>query len=304
VGVAGGFDKSARAIHGWAALGFGFVEVGTVTRHAQPGNDRPRVFRLPEQEALINRFGFNNPGSEAVASRLRSLRPFPIPVMVSLGKSKVTPNEEALEDYLFSLRACHDVADLICINVSSPNTPGLRKLQDRDALDTLLRGIIAEAACLGPNRHSPWRVSASSQPGAAEDAPTPVFLKISPDLSEEALEELLSVVTDCGASGLIATNTTLDRTCLPPEVLHREETGGLSGAPLHRRSLEVVRAIRRRCPDLPLIGVGGIRSPQTARAMLDAGADLIQIYTGLVYEGPGLVRDIHRELRRSHGAVG
>jgi dihydroorotate dehydrogenase len=298
VGVAGGFDKRARAIHGWAALGFGFVEVGTVTRHAQPGNDRPRAFRIPARQALINRFGFNNPGSDALAETLRRLGPFPIPVMVSIGKSKITPNEEAAADYLHSLRAVHPVADLISVNVSSPNTPGLRSLQDADALRGLLSAIMDEARRLGPPPQTRWH---STDP--AHPAPTtiPVFLKISPDMSDTALDELLTVVIDCGITGLIATNTTLDRSALPADTPHRDEAGGLSGAPLIIRSLEVIRHIRACCPALPLIGVGGINSPETAKDMLEAGADLIQIYTGLVYEGPGLIRAINRKLRSDLG---
>jgi dihydroorotate dehydrogenase len=296
IGVAGGFDKRARAIHGWAALGFGFVEVGTVTRHPQPGNDRPRVFRLPHQQALINRFGFNNGGAEDLASTLRKLGPFPIPVMVSLGKSKVTPNEHAIEDYLFSLRTCHPVADLISINVSSPNTPGLRQLQDRAALTDLLQAILNEVRSLGAPPQPQWWVEGNGCPHH-----TPVFLKISPDLSDTALEELLTVASQCGVQGLIATNTTLDRSAIPVGTPHRDETGGLSGAPLHSRAVSVVATIRQSLPTMPIIGVGGIRCPETAQAMLQAGAQLIQIYTGLVYEGPSLVRSIHRQLLHEPG---
>jgi dihydroorotate dehydrogenase len=291
IGLAGGFDKQARAIHGWAALGFGFAEVGTVTCHPQPGNPRPRLFRLPQQQAIINRFGFNNPGCHALALNLRRQLPFPIPVMVSLGKSKITPNEQATEDYLESLRQVHPYADLISINVSSPNTPGLRQLQDRIALQELLSALQSEGRRLGPNPSALWRETRHLQ------NPTPLFLKISPDLTTYALDELLEVVTEQKVAGLIATNTTLDRDKIPATTPRRDETGGLSGPPLHEKSLQVLRHIRRQLPKIPLIGVGGIHNPQTAMAMFEAGADLVQIYTGLVYEGPGLPRLLNLHLR-------
>jgi dihydroorotate dehydrogenase len=281
LGLAAGMDKNGLALQGWAALGFGFVELGTVTWHPQPGNERPRLFRLPQQGAIINRMGFNNAGASALAQRLANVPWRPFPIGVSIGKSKIAPLDYAIEDYVNSLRAIYACSDYVAINVSSPNTPGLRSLQDRAALDALLQALQREnkALSVAQARH-----------------PRPLLVKLAPDLSEQAINELLEVCSDHHVAGLIATNTTLSRAGLGGVPLAKE-AGGLSGAPLRERSLAVVRHLARETNgQLPIIGVGGIDSPQAARRMLEAGASLLQIYTGLVYQGPGLVRRIVRSL--------
>lgn len=280
VGLAAGFDKNAVALPGWEWMGFGFVEIGTVTAHGQPGNPLPRLFRIPSQEAVINRFGFNNDGAKRVAERLRDLRAsghWPaIPVGVNLGKSKVTPLEEANADYVESFRSLREFGDYFVLNVSSPNTPGLRHLQDKAALESLLKAVQAE-----------------------NTRRQPLLLKIAPDLEWDAIEEILALVESCQLDGLIATNTTIDHSSVAPEL---QQQGGLSGQPLKRRALEVLRFLTARTR-LPVIGVGGIGSVDDALERLDAGAALIQIYTGLVYEGPGLVGDIHRALLARSGGL-
>jgi dihydroorotate dehydrogenase len=270
VGLAAGMDKDGRALRAWPAFGFGFVEVGTVTWHAQPGNPRPRVYRLPASEAVINRMGFNNGGASALADRLRALGPLKVPLGVSIGKSKVTPVEEAVEDYRSSLRVLAPYADYFAVNVSSPNTPGLRGLQDKAALDTLL---------------------------AALETSVPVLVKIAPDLAEQAIADVLEVCAARGVAGVIATNTTLSRSGLADvDAARGAEAGGLSGRPLTARALEVVTFVAKES-GLPIIGVGGIHSADDALRMLDAGASLVQIYTGFIYEGAALVRAINRESR-------
>jgi dihydroorotate dehydrogenase len=281
VGVAGGLDKDGRALRAWPLLGFGFVEVGTVTGQPQPGNPRPRLFRVRGDEAVINRMGFNNRGSAALAARLAAIGPLPVPLGISIGKSKVTPVEEAVDDYLLSLRRLHRFADYIAINVSSPNTPGLRSLQGSDALRGLLDALVATSASLARD----------------DGRSVPLVVKVAPDLTASALDELLDVCLDHGVAGIIAANTTLDRGVLTPGQAVASEAGGLSGRPLLPRALEVVRQVRERVGDrLAVIGVGGVRSADDALRMVDAGADLVQLYTGLVYEGPGLVRRIARAL--------
>lgn len=268
VGLAAGLDKDGRALPAWAALGFGFVEVGTVTWHAQPGNPKPRLFRLREDEAIINRMGFNNAGAQALAAKLDRTA-LKAPLGISLGKSKITPVEDAVQDYLNSLNALKDHGDYYAINVSSPNTPGLRSLQDKGALTELVQALTR-----------------------ATDKP--MLVKIAPDLTDDAIEEVIQVCLDNGIKGLIATNTTLSREGLTSA--HKSETGGLSGKPLTQRANDVVRFITKNS-ELPVIGVGGIATADDAKRMIDAGASLVQIYTGFIYEGPGLVSRINRALR-------
>ncbi|SCL25153.1 dihydroorotate oxidase A [Micromonospora rhizosphaerae] len=268
VGLAAGMDKDGLALPAWPALGFGFVEVGTVTAHAQPGNPRPRLFRLRDSEAVVNRMGFNNAGAEALAARLAALpRPIGVPLGISLGKSKVTPLDAAVEDYLASYRALRAHGDYFAVNVSSPNTPGLRSLQDKAHLDALLAALVGEK---------------------------PVLVKIAPDLTEAAIAELLEVCLARGAAGVIATNTTLARDGLAAADRERgAEAGGLSGRPLAGRAREVVAFVHRETAGrLPVVGVGGILDPDDAARMFDAGASLVQLYTGFIYRGPALVRSI------------
>ncbi|NJN17720.1 MAG: quinone-dependent dihydroorotate dehydrogenase [Oscillochloris sp.] len=289
LGLAAGMDKDGVAIAAWAALGFGFVELGTVTWYAQPGNPRPRLFRLSQHQALINRMGFNNAGAAALAARLAE-PPFPpIPVGISLGKSRLTALEKALDDYRASFRSLFDYGSYFAINVSSPNTPGLRELQDREHLDALLGGLQAE------NR---------TQSRARGGKPRPLLLKIAPDLSDDAITEVLQVCAEHAIDGLIAVNTSLSRTGLPGvDPALAAQSGGLSGKPLTTRALEVVRLVARETQGrLPIIGVGGISTPDDALRMLDAGATLLQIYTGLVYEGPGMVGRINRRLAAHNAA--
>ena len=278
VGLAAGMDKDGRALPAWPRLGFGFVEVGTVTRHPQPGNDRPRLFRFPAQEAIVNRMGFNNAGAGALAARLRALGPLPVPLGISLGKSKVTPLTGAVEDYVASFRLLYGLGAYFAVNVSSPNTPGLRSLQDKAHLSALLGALRTEAHIL----------SRQSLGG-----PVPILVKVAPDLSDDALGELLDVCLGHGVAGLIATNTTVER----PGV-STAEAGGLSGRPLAPRALEVVRFVAKES-GLPVIGVGGITRPEDAVRMLDAGAALVQLYTGFIYHGPGLVRAAVDATRRT-----
>ena len=272
IGLAAGLDKDCSAAPFFAALGFGHLEIGTVTRVPQSGNPTPRLFRLPEQHALINRLGFPSDGVSAVLPRLQALRAgTKRPVIgVNIGKSRETPLDQAVEDYVFLLKQVSVVADYVSVNISSPNTPELRRLQE----PARLRELFGEL-----NRNNPKRV--------------PIFVKLSPDLNQSELEATVDVLVSVGVSAIIACNTTLDRRTLAPTVEYRNEAGGLSGAPLRQRSLEVVRSLAQILRgNLPIIGVGGISTSQDAQAMFDAGASLIQIYTGLIYQGPALVRRI------------
>jgi len=283
IGLAAGFDKNAVAVPALATLGFGFVEVGTVTLHAQPGNPRPRLFRLPAEAALINRMGFNNAGAAAVAARLAGMRPVAVPVGISLGKSKVTPLDEAVDDYLASLEALYPYGDYFAVNVSSPNTPGLRALQERDRLDALLAALVAR---LDARAHVDGRVRRK-----------PLLLKVAPDLDDAALDDVVAVCLGRGVDGLIAVNTTISRAGLSARVpaAIREQPGGLSGAPLRARALAVVRRLDALAgARLPIVGCGGIATPDDARRMLDAGATLLQLYTGFIYEGPTIARRLAR----------
>jgi dihydroorotate dehydrogenase len=280
IGLAAGFDKDARAWPAAAALGFGHVEIGTVTALAQPGNPRPRMFRYPAQEAVINRMGFNNEGAEAVERRL-ARQPPPgrrrIPLGINLGKSKVAPLERAAEDYLASFARLADHADYVVLNVSSPNTPGLRQLQDESRLRELL------AAIGGANRER------AARPGGRR---VPVLLKLAPDLTFPQLDAVLGVVAEFALDGVIATNTTLAR---PEGWAGADEAGGLSGAPLRRRATAVVGYLARATQGrLPIIGVGGIADAAGAAEKLDAGAVLVQIYTGMIYRGPFLAAELAR----------
>jgi dihydroorotate dehydrogenase len=277
IGLAAGMDKNGIALPAWEALGFGSVEVGTVTALAQPGNPRPRLFRLPSDQALINRMGFNNHGAAALAEQLSRTPPLGIPLGISLGKSKVTPLEQAAEDYCTSLEQLYRYGSYFAINVSSPNTPGLRGLQEKAQLDELL----------GALRQKQRQLS-------GQQKVKPLFVKVAPDLSDEALDDVLQVCADHQIDGLIATNTTIARPNLRTNI---DEQGGLSGKPLAARSQEVVRLISRRTNgQLPIIGVGGIFTADDAQRMLDAGAALLQVYTGFVYSGPSLPSTLNRTL--------
>lgn len=279
VGLAAGVDKDGMAAKAWPALGFGFMELGTVTAQAQPGNEKPRLFRLRSSEAIINRMGFNNAGAAALATTLRRTGPVGIPLGISIGKSRATPVQDAVNDYLTSLRAVHRFADYIAVNVSSPNTPGLRSLQERAPLAELLSALTGSAAALAPGGRK-----------------IPILVKIAPDLTDPAIAELLWVCLEHGVAGVIATNTTLARDGIARADQYRaSQAGGLSGAPLRRRALEVVRFVVGHT-DLPVIGVGGISTPEHGMAMLDAGASLLQLYTGFIYSGPGLVTGLNRAL--------
>jgi dihydroorotate dehydrogenase len=272
VGLAAGFDKHAKAWPAAAALGFGHVEIGTVTAHGQPGNPKPRVFRYPAEEAVINRMGFNNEGAAAVAARLARQAPRGarrIPLGINLGKSKVTEIERAPEDYLASFAQLADYADYLVLNVSSPNTPNLRQLQDESRLRELL------SAVTGANR------ARAAAPGKHV---LPVLLKIAPDLTWPQIDAVLGVIHEYRLDGIIATNTTLAR---PGYFAAVNEAGGLSGAPLRRRSTEIVNFIARATQGrLPIIAVGGITDAASAAEKLDAGACLVQVYTGMIYRGP------------------
>lgn len=282
VGLAAGMDKEGRAVRAWRHLGFAFAELGTVTALPQPGNPKPRVFRAAASGALVNRMGFNNDGALALANRLAVAGIFRgngaagIPLGISIGKSKVVEAADAVGDYLLSLRQVTPHADYVAINVSSPNTPGLRSLQDGGALAELLGALVAETRAL-----------------AHGVPPTPLWVKIAPDLTWPQVDEVLATVVDAGAAGLIATNTTLGREGLAPADAHLAgEGGGLSGRPLTARSLEVVRYVTSHT-DLPVIGSGGVMTAEDAWALFDAGARLVQLYTGFVYAGPALIGAIN-----------
>ena len=277
VGLAAGLDKNAVCVDAMGALGFGFVEVGTLTPQPQDGNAAPRVFRLPRARAVINRMGFPNDGVEAAVARLAARR-FTGVCGVNIGKNATTPLERATDDYIAALRAVYGVADYVTINISSPNTQGLRSLQGGDQLRPLLDGLL----------------EARSQLSAATAKRVPLVVKLSPDLSDDELAETAAVITAVGIDGVIATNTTLERTAVAG-LPHADRPGGLSGEPLRERSVVVVKQLRQLLgPAMPLIGVGGISAAGHMRAMLDAGADLVQVYTGLVYRGPALVRELLR----------
>ncbi|MSU64181.1 MAG: quinone-dependent dihydroorotate dehydrogenase [Pedosphaera sp.] len=309
VGLAAGMDKQAAAVPVWEALGFGFCELGGVTWHAQPGNPAPRMFRAIPDRALVNRMGFNNGGAEAMARQLTAWRQagrWPNhPVGINLGKSKITPLEKAAEDYASSFKLLRDHADFFVVNVSSPNTPNLRQLQDKSALDEILAALQEEnKSFVVPGLSRTARTTNNEQRATNRK---PVLVKVAPDLSFEALDEILELTGPRHIAGIVATNTTISRPNSSHPALGKiyAEAGGLSGAPLRARSTEVIRHLYRQTKGhLPIIGVGGIFDGDSAWEKITAGASLVQIYSGLVYEGPGIVKKIVRNLGeqlRKHG---
>ena len=280
LGLAAGFDKNALLVDQLADIGFGFIEIGTVTPKAQAGNDKPRLFRLPQDEALINRMGFNNAGVEQVRRNLQRCRKKCL-IGGNIGKNKLTPNEEAVKDYSLCFESLFDLVDYFVVNVSSPNTPGLRDLQERQSLTELLTHL------QNLNR--------------AKKNAKPLFLKIAPDLTDTQLDDIVEVVRQTKITGVIATNTTIHRESLQTDqgTISSAGSGGLSGKPLRDRSTEVIRYLSDRSDrSFPIIGVGGIHSAQDAREKLAAGATLLQLYTGFIYEGPGLIKRILKELEK------
>jgi dihydroorotate dehydrogenase len=281
VGLAAGFDKDAKLFDELGYYGFGFIEIGTLTPKAQPGNEQPRMFRLPEDEALINRMGFNNGGVDAAVERLKK-RKTTIIIGGNIGKNKVTPNEEAVNDYEKCFEVLFDYVDYFVVNVSSPNTPNLRALQDKEPLTKLLKRM--------------------KELNALKKAPKPILLKIAPDLTNEQLNDIIEIVAETHIDGVVATNTTISRSELhtSSEKLETIGAGGLSGRPLARRSTEVVRYLSERSNKaFPIIAVGGIHTAEDAIEKLNAGASLVQIYTGFIYEGPGIVKRINKGILNS-----
>ena len=279
VGLAAGLDKDAKLTDEFACLGFGFIEIGTVTPKGQPGNEKPRAFRLPKDEALINRMGFNNEGVSAAAERLKHRKNKNILIGGNIGKNKVTPNEKAVDDYVICFNELFDVVDYFVVNVSSPNTPNLRALQDKEPLQNLLQTLVNE------NKKRPLQ--------------KPIFLKIAPDLTNEQLMDIVEIVTNTNIAGVVATNTTISRDGLitDPEIVKAIGMGGLSGKPVAKRSTEVIKFLRDKLDKKYFImGVGGIHSADDALEKLKAGADVIQLYTGFIYEGPALVKSINKKL--------
>ena len=275
VGLAAGFDKNADLVEELAAFGFGFIEIGTVTPLPQPGNDKPRMFRLPADKGLINRMGFNNQGVDVVAARLSRVKRNGLVIGGNIGKNKITPNEDAVSDYIKCFDRLFDVVDYFVVNVSSPNTPGLRELQEKEPLKKILNTL--------------------QQRNRKNDISRPILLKIAPDLSESQLDDIIEIVQETNIAGVVATNTTISRDGLVSAEALKIETGGLSGKPLTQRSTEVIRYLSEKSKkSFVIIGVGGIHSPEDAVEKLEAGASLIQLYTGFIYEGPGLVKKINK----------
>lgn len=287
VGLAAGLDKNARCIDAWSALGFGFVEVGTVTPKGQPGNPKPRMFRLPEANALINRLGFNNEGLDAFLANVQRSKVRQKPkagdmlLGLNIGKNAATPIENATDDYLICLAGVYPHADYVTVNISSPNTKNLRALQSDEALDQLLAALTRKRAELA-DQHGQHK---------------PMFLKIAPDLDEQQIAVIADTLVRHGMDGVIATNTTLSRTAVQG-LEHADEAGGLSGAPVLEASNAVIRQLRARLgKDYPIIGVGGVMSGADAISKIEAGADVVQLYTGIIYHGPGLVTDVAQALK-------
>lgn len=278
VGLAAGFDKNAELTDELACMGFGFIEIGTVTPRPQEGNEKPRMFRLKSDQALINRMGFNNQGVDVAAHRLKN-RKSDIIIGGNIGKNKLTPNEEALSDYLYCFEALFTVVDYFVVNVSSPNTPNLRDLQEKEPLTNLLQNL--------QNRN------------LTKSAPKPILLKIAPDLSNSQLDDIIDIVLSTNIAGVIATNTTISREGLKTSenTIRSIGAGGLSGQPLKKRATEVIRYLHEKSGKaFPVIGAGGIASPQDALEKLQAGASLIQLYTGFIYEGPGIIKRINQAI--------
>ena len=278
VGLAAGFDKDAKLIDEMAMLGFGFIEIGTLTPKPQEGNPKPRLFRLPQDEALINRMGFNNGGVLEAVERLKK-RKSDVIVGGNIGKNKVTPNEKAIDDYLFCLESLHPYVDYFVVNVSSPNTPNLRDLQEKEPLKALLTAVKAA--------------------NDAKEKPKPILLKIAPDLTDGQLDDIVEIVQETGIAGVIATNTTIDRSQLQTNKTQVEDigAGGASGKVLKSRSTDVIRYLHQKSQgSFPIIGVGGIFSPEDAIEKLEAGASLVQVYSGMIYEGPSLIKRIKKGL--------
>jgi dihydroorotate dehydrogenase len=280
VGLAAGFDKDAKLYNEFSDFGFGFVEIGTVTPKPQPGNPKKRLFRLRDDQAIINRMGFNNKGVFDAVEQLK--KKHRVIVGGNIGKNKVTPNDEALKDYLICFEALFEHVDYFVVNVSSPNTPGLRELQDKEPLTKLLKKL----------KHQNKKLAKSHQ-----KKEKPILLKIAPDLTDDQLLDIIEIVADTKIDGVIATNTTIARQNLKSHLTLTEEMGGLSGKPLTNRSTEVIRFLSENSRKaFPIIGVGGIHAPEDALEKLEAGADLVQLYTGFIYEGPGLIKKINKAI--------
>ncbi|MBC8112248.1 MAG: quinone-dependent dihydroorotate dehydrogenase [Verrucomicrobia bacterium] len=276
IGLAAGFDKNAMLIDELACLGFGFIEVGTLTPRPQEGNPKPRMYRLKADQALINRMGFNNEGVVAAAKRLEK-RKTNLIIGGNIGKNKDTPNEKAVEDYLFCFEHLFDTVDYFVVNISSPNTPNLRALQEKEPLTRLLETL----------QHK----------NQGKSKPKPILLKIAPDLSPQQMDDILEVVASSQLSGIVATNTTISRENLQAPSLLTQESGGLSGKPLKNHSTQIINYLHKKTAgNLPIIGVGGIASAADAHEKLNAGADLLQIYTGFIYEGPSICKAINQQL--------
>ena len=281
VGLAAGLDKNAKAVPGFSSIGFGFMEVGTVTPKPQSGNELPRLFRLPEDDALINRMGFNNVGIETMGEHLRQAGKRTIPVAVNIGKNKTTPNEQAEEDYRLCIKGLYPYGDFFVVNISSPNTPDLRNLQHGDDLSRLLAAVKDEMHQQHQKHGGPEK---------------PVLVKIAPDLEPDEVTYMVGTIMNSGVSGIIASNTTISRAGLTHK--HKGETGGLSGKPLTERSTKLIHSIYAATEGkLPIIGSGGIFSAEDAYAKICAGASLVEIYTGMIYEGPALVRRLNEGIR-------
>lgn len=278
VGLAAGFDKNAEYIEEMVGMGFGFIEIGTVTPRPQPGNDKPRMFRLVADEALINRMGFNNQGADVAAGRLKQLNARKeLIIGGNIGKNKMTPNEEAVNDYIYCFNALFDYVDYFVVNVSSPNTPGLRDLQEKEPLKKILNTL--------------------QELNNTKAIQRPILLKIAPDLTDSQLDDIVEIVAETQIAGVIATNTTISRADLNSDATLVEEAGGVSGKPLTKRSTEVIRYLATRSNrSFPIIGVGGIHSAEDAIEKLEAGASLVQVYTGFIYEGPALISKICKGL--------